>query len=594
MRVSEALRIIQGAPPDAAPFAALLACGCAPLHLKTFLHAHLQQRLPQRSVSVPEGLYGDLAGTLERASGPSLHAAAIVLEWSDLDPRLGYRSAGQWSLAATGDILKGVTAALARIAAAIGNMDRSVRIALSLPSLPLPPLFHTAGTQASEAELELNCLLAAFAAQISQRGGLAVVNAQRLAEESPPAGRFDLKSDLLIGFPYTMAHADALAAACARLNVPPPPKKGIITDLDDTLWNGIVGEVGPEGITWDLSSHHHLHALYQNLLASLSEQGTLVAVASKNDPEVVKSAFSRSDLLLPASRVFPFEVHWQSKSSSVSRILETWNIGAGDVIFVDDSPMELAEVETAHPGIRCIQFPRGDYAAGLAMLRLIRDLCGRERITGEDTLRLNSIRQGAEFRRVAEEGAVSDNFLEQTQAVVTVDFAPSPEDARVLDLVNKTNQFNLNGIRRTEADWQAANRMSNAVVAVVSYEDKFGPLGKIAVLQGCRDGTVLYVNTWVMSCRAFSRRVEYQCLRVLFDRFGLTGIRFDFAATPKNSPLREFLGSLLNAEPSRHVALSLTDFESRCPALFQRLVVSGNGPEEKTGKTGKTEKTWTS
>jgi FkbH-like protein len=534
----------------------------------------LQQRLPQRRVSVLEGLYGDLAGTLER-SGLFLHVAAIVLEWSDLDARLGYRSAGQWSLAATDDILKSVAAALARIAAAIGNMERTVRIALSLPALPLPPLFHTAGTQASEAELELKCQLAVFASQMARRGGLAVVK-----EESPPAERFDLKSDLLIGFPYTVAHADTLATACGRLLVPASPKKGIITDLDDTLWNGIVGEVGPEGISWDLSSHHHLHALYQNLLASFAEQGTLLAVASKNDPEVVKSAFSRSDLMLPAERVFPFEVHWQSKSSSVSRILDTWNIGAGDVIFVDDSPMELAEVEAAHPGIQCIQFPQGDYAAGLAMLRRIRDLCARERITGEDTLRLDSIRRGAEFRKMAGNGAVSDSFLEEAQAVVTIDFAPSPEDARVLDLVNKTNQFNLNGIRRTDADWQAANRMPNAVVAVVSYEDKFGPLGKIAVIQGCRDGTVLHMSTWVMSCRAFSRRVEHQCLRVLFDRFGLTGIRFDYAATLKNGPLREFLASLLGGAPTGHLTLSLTDFESRCPPLFQRLVV--------------TEKTWTS
>jgi len=582
LRVSEALRIIQGAPPDAEPFAALLACGCAPLHLKTFFCAHLQQSLPLRRVLVLEGLYGDLAGTLERRD-QSFDAAAIMLEWSDLDARLGYRSAAPWTLAAA-DIVKSVAAALSRIAAAIGNMDRSVRIALSLPSLPLPPLFHTNGTQASAAELELSCQLAAFASQMSQvaqRRGLAVINAQRLAEESPAAGRFDLKSDLLIGFPYTLAHADALAAASARLLAPPAPRKGIITDLDDTLWSGIVGELGPEGIGWDLNGHHHLHALYQNLLASLSEQGTLVAVASKNDPDLVKNAFTRSDLLLPAGRVFPFEVHWQSKSSSVSRILETWNIGAGDVIFVDDSAMELAEVESAHPGIQCIQFPRSDYAAGLAMLRRIRDLCGKDRLTEEDTLRLDSIRQGAEFRGMAAEGAVSDSFLDQAQAVVTVDFAPSPEDTRVLDLVNKTNQFNLNGIRRTDADWQAANLMPDAVVAVVSYADKFGPLGKIAVLQGCRDGTVLHVNTWVMSCRAFSRRVEYQCLRVLFDRFGLTGIGFDFAETPRNGPLQEFFASLLGARPTGHVTLSRPEFESRCPALFQRLVVTG-------------EKTWTS
>jgi FkbH-like protein len=555
----------------------LLACGCAPLHLKTFLQAHLQQRLAQRRVSVLEGLYGDLAGTLERRDQP-VDAVAIVLEWSDLDARLGYRSAGQWSLAATGDILKSVAAALARIAAAIGKIDRSVRIALALPALSVPPLFHTGGTQASEAELDLDSQLADFASRMARRAALAVVHAPHLAEESPPAGRFDLKSDLLIGFPYTVAHADALTAACARLLVPPAPKKGIITDLDDTLWSGIVGEIGAHGVSWDLSRHHHLHALYQNLLASLAEQGILVAVASKNDPEVVKSAFSRSDLLLPAERIFPFEVHWQAKSGSVSRILETWNIGAGDVIFVDDSPMELAEVETAHPGLQCVRFPLGDYAAGLAMLRRIRDLCARERLTDEDTLRGDSIRQGVEFRRMAEEGAVPDSFLAQAEAVVTVDFSPSPEDTRVLDLVNKTNQFNLNGIRYTEVDWSRNLSREDAFLAVFSYEDKFSPLGKIAVIQGFGNGCVLHVGTWVMSCRAFSRRVEFQCLKILFEHFHAEEIHFAFTATPRNGPLRDCLRDMLGDKTESSWILSRQRFEQCRPPLYHRVTeVSPSG-----------------
>ena len=579
MKVSEALQIIHQARPDATPFAGLLACGCAPLHLKTLLHAHLQQRLPQHLVSVSEGLYGDLSGTLERAADHPFHAVALVIEWSDLDARLGHRSAARWSLAGTEDILKNAAAMLDRIRSAIGKLDGSVRIALSLPGLPMPPLFHTSGTQAAEAELELDRQLALFASAMARRSGLAVVHTRRLAEESAPAERFDLKSDLLIGFPYTVAYADALAAACARLLVPPAPRKGIITDLDDTLWNGIVGEVGVEGVSWELSRHHHLHALYQNLLASLAEQGVLVAVASKNDPAVVESAFQRPGLLLPPERVFPFEVHWQAKSGSVARILETWNIGADSVIFVDDSPMELAEVAAAHPGIHCLQFPAGDYAAGLAMLREIRDLCGKERLSGEDALRLDSIRQGAEFRKLTEEDAVSDSFLEQAAAVVTVDFAPSPGDPRVLELVNKTNQFNLNGIRRTDADWRLANRGPDAVVAVLSYEDKFGPLGKIAVIQGCRSGTTLQVKTWVMSCRAFSRRVEHQCLQVLFDRFGLSEIQFDFSPTARNGPLHDFFASLLGNKPTGPVTVSREEFDSRRPTLFQRVVVAAEGEQ---------------
>jgi len=120
---------------------------------------------------------------------------------------------------------------------------------------------------------------------------------------------------------------------------------------------------------------------------------------------------------------------------------------------------------------------------------------------------------------------------------------------------------------------------------VVSYEDKFGPLGKIAVIQGRRSGTTLQVKTWVMSCRAFSRRVEYQCLRVLFERYGLTEIGFDFLATSRNGPLQEFFASLLGAKPTGSVTLSRIEFESRCPALFQRRIVAGDGQGEKTWTT---------
>src|SRR5262249_30015243 len=156
----------------------------------------------------------------------------------------------------------------------------------------------------------------------------------------------------------------------------------------------------------------------------------------------------REDLLLRPQQVFPVEAHWNAKSGSVGRILEAWNVSADSVIFVDDSPMELAEVAAAHPGIECVLFPGNDYPAGLAMLRLLRDRCGKERVSKDDALRLESIRQGAAFREQVEGGSAPESFLEQIGAVVTFDFAAAGQP-RVLELVNKTNQFNLNGRRHT-------------------------------------------------------------------------------------------------------------------------------------------------
>ena len=284
----------------------------------------------------------------------------------------------------------------------------------------------------------------------------------------------------------------------------------------------------------------------------------------------MQKAFERGDLLLRPEQVFPIEVHWNAKSGSVGRILETWNIAADSVIFVDDSPMELAEVAAAHPGIECVLFPKDDYNACLKMLWHLRDRCGKERVSADDAVRLDSIRKSAEFREQASGGAAPESFLQQIGAVVTFDFGAG-EQPRVLELVNKTNQFNLNGRRYTEADWRKMLAKPRAICVAVSYEDKFGPLGTIAVVAGqVRDGRV-DVESWVMSCRAFARRIEHQTLKTLFESTGASAIAFDFASTPKNGPLRQFFAALLGGEPQSEFRLTRTQFDARCPALYHEV-----------------------
>ncbi len=488
----------------------------------------------------------------------------------NLDARLDFRSAGSWGRGAATDIVANAQAMLDRIAAAIARVPSGVRVALSLPTLPLPPLFHTPGWQASEHELHLESEILRFAADVAQSARITVVNMRRLLEASPPGSGFDLKSHLQTGLPYTTSHADVVASQLAMALVPPVPKKGIISDLDDTLWSGIAGEIGPENVSWDIASHSHLHGLYQKLLASLSEHGTLVGIASKNDPKVVQQVFEREDLLLRPEQVFPVEVHWNAKSGSVSRILETWNIAADSVIFVDDSPMELAEVAAAHPGIECVLFPRNDYAASLAMLRQLRDACGKERLSSDDALRLESIRRGAAFRVQAAAAATPESFLAQAEAVITFDFGSAAEP-RVLELVNKTNQFNLNGRRYTEADWRRLTSQPGAFVLAVSYEDKFGPLGTIAVVAGAVHGKRLAIESWVMSCRAFARRIEQHTLKMLFASTGAEEIEFDFVSTAKNGPLQEFFAAVAGEPPAPQLRVSRTQFDGWCPPLYHAV-----------------------
>jgi len=572
LKLTEAIKINQQAPANGVPFLVTLACGFTPLHVQTFLSAHLQRALPERKIRVDTGLFGDLVGTVEGGVASESQAAAIVLEWSDLDPRLGYRQTGGWGASDLSDILTHTGHMLQRLETAIQRVPASIKVAVCLPTLALPPVFLTPGWQASEAEMRLQQSLANFAANIAHLRHVALVSRRQLDEISNPASRFDMKSELLTGLPYTLTHADQVAGALARLIQPFAPKKGLITDLDDTLWKGIVGEIGADQVAWDLNSHSQIHGLYQQTLRALAEQGVLLAIASKNDLESAEKALARPDILVSPDKMFPLEIHWNAKSGSVERILSTWNIGADSVVFVDDSPMELAEVQGAHPGVECLLFPKTDYAAACGFLRTLRDLFGKSRVTEEDALRLDSIRQGAAFQQMAEEGGgAPDAFLSQMKARMTLDFASAASDPRALELVNKTNQFNLNGRRYSESDWSKDLDEQGTFVVSVAYEDKFGSLGKIAVLRGKQEGRDLHIPAWVMSCRAFARRIEHQCLRVLFDRFDVDAIQFDFAPTAKNGPLQEFLTGLLDEKPSAPVCLRRQTFESRCPALYQTV-----------------------
>ena len=568
MKITEALKIVQAAAADAPPFKVNLACGFTPLHLHTFLNAHLQLALPSKVVRLTEGLYGDLCGTVERTG--ECDGLVVVIEWPDLDARLDYRNAGAWGRDTVASVVEHSALALERLKAALGRIPSGAPVALALPSLPVAPIFSTPGWQSSEAELLLNGMLSRFAADLARDGRVRVTSAERLAQDSPWETRLDLKSDLKAGLPYTIKHADALAALLAKTLVPPAPKKGIISDLDDTMWKGIVGEVGPENVHWDLHGDAQMHGLYQKMLGSLSDHGTLVGVASKNDPAVVAKAFERSDMVLRFEQVFPIEASWNAKSGAVKRILETWNIAADSVIFVDDSPMELAEVAALHPGIDCVLFPKEDPVAALEMLRRLRDLCGKDKVSSDDLLRLASIRQGAAFREQAEGGSAPESFLEHAQAVVTFDFSAAGEP-RTLELVNKTNQFNLNGRRWAPADWHKETSSDRSLTVAVSYEDKFGPLGTIAVAKANFQGERLLVDTWVMSCRAFSRRVEHQTLRLLFDATGAAEIEFAFQPTAKNSPTRDFFASLLDEAPDAEFSLKKSQFDERCPALYHEV-----------------------
>lgn len=573
MKLSEALELLRLPAAEAAPLSEVfLCCGFTPLHLQTFLAAELRLICSERRANIKTGLFGDLCGNIERLEPGRITSLAVVIEWSDLDPRLGLRTLGGWRPADLPDIVESASQMAARIHSALESISQRVPTVVCLPTLPLPPLFSTRTSQAGAMETQLRQTVALLEASLSQQPHLRIVSADFLDQVSPLGGRYDVKSDVLTGFPYSLAHASAMAKPLADLIRNLPPKKGLITDLDDTLWAGILGEDGVDGVSWHLDKHSHMHGLYQQFLTSLAGAGVLIGVASKNDPAMVERAFARTDLLLSRNDIFPLETHWSAKSESVQRILKAWNVGADSVVFIDDSPMEVAEVKAAFPEMECIVYPKGDYQGIWNLLKHLREAFGKPFLTEDDAVRLRSVREGHAWRDAAQSSQTSaDEFLRTAQAYMVFEFVQRDGDNRAFELVNKTNQFNLNGKRISETEWRDCFSDPAAFALAVSYKDKFGPLGKIAVIMGKACGSQLCVTNWVMSCRAFSRRIEHQCLKYLFETRAIEEITFDYQATPRNGPLQEFFTELMGVPPEAGMRLSKDYFTGRVPALFHRV-----------------------
>ena len=570
MKLVEALDVVKRTSQrPSEPFTCFLAAGFNLLHLNTFLTAELSLVFADRNIRLRSGLYGDLLGNLNRLATTGADAGIVLLEWADIDARLGLRSSVTWSPATCADIVDTVRERISQIQCAIERASARIPVVVSFPTLPLPPASFVPGWQASSIETELNTITQAAWSQIMRQPQVRILSPQRLDMASPLRARLNVESELLAGFPYHLSHASVLANLLAQLTRYPMPKKGLITDLDDTLWRGILGEVGVEGISWDLDHHTQMHAFYQRFLGALSSEGVLLAIASKNEPALVEVALGRKDLALSPEAFFPLEVSWGRKSEAVARILTAWNVGPDSVVFIDDSPLELAEVRAAHPEIECIQFPTKDSSGIYEVVLQLRDLFGKSAILEEDPIRTQSIRRSSAMAKAYKaDNSASVGFLEQLEPEISLNFSKSPVDPRGLELVNKTNQFNLNGKRFTEAGWLNYLRQPESFLAMASYKDKFGPLGKIAVIAGREHGNELRVDSWVMSCRAFSRRIEHTCLQKLFHRFDADVIRFDFGETERNGPIREFLTELLGRAPVPGCTISRQLFESR-PQFIQ-------------------------
>ena len=483
----------------------LMAMSGTPDQLELYLRAHAARTGLDAQVGVlPFGTLGQ--HLFSEATGTELF---LLLPW-DLAPECDWRSGMSGTLADVDSIM----ARAEKVAAVLTK--RKARLAY-LPA-PIPPL-----CAASSNNVRLSTELTTLAV----RAGAVLI----------PAQRFSLASYLASGAPVAGDALSAVAKVLIDLLLAPPSGtfKVVATDADNTLWAGLVGEDGVGAVSAEPHGTGFRHFVYQGFLLRLKAAGILLAVISRNDEDMVRAPLDSGSMPLKIADFVAIRAGYGAKSDHVRDLAECLNLGADSVVFIDDNPVELAEVASAVPGITCQAFPSkdDDLPAFLDRLALLFD---RRSVTAEDVERTEMYR-----RRVAAhsptEGAGLMDFLKGLDMVLTLRDRTNDDWTRAHQLINKTNQFNLNG-RRFDESQVATVLADGGRIFTAVLDDRAGSHGEIIACLIDRDGMV---HALVMSCRVFQRRVEYAFMLWLLSHWQGPALSFAFSATERNEPFRNFL-----------------------------------------------------
>jgi FkbH-like protein len=323
--------------------------------------------------------------------------------------------------------------------------------------------------------------------------------------------------------------------------------KCMVLDLDNTLWGGVIGDDGLEGIVLGQGSGAgEAFAEFQRYAKALSERGVILAVCSKNDEKNAFEAFDQHpEMRLKRSDIACFVANWADKASNLRHIAKTLNIGIDSLVFVDDNPVERALVRRELPVVAVPEMPEDPalYAPTIAAAGYFEGI----QITVEDRLRSQQYQANAERERLQESVTDMGSYLESLRMVMTAKSFDSVGLARVTQLINKTNQFNLTTRRMTEAEVQACMDDPSVVTVQVRLADRFGDNGVIAILIARASDTEAEITTWLMSCRVLGRHVEEACLNILAERcaaLGVTTLLGTYSPTEKNGMVREMYSTL--------------------------------------------------
>jgi FkbH-like protein len=334
-------------------------------------------------------------------------------------------------------------------------------------------------------------------------------------------------------------------------------KKCLVLDLDNTLWGGVIGDDGLEGIVLgEGSAAGEAHLALQHYAKLLKERGVILAVCSKNDAKIAEAAFNdHPEMVLRRSDFAAFQANWDDKAQNLKAIATRLNIGVDSLVFVDDNPIERARIRQSLPMVAVPEMPEDP----AHYVRCLADAGYFEAVafTADDRSRAEQYSANAEREALLGSAESMDDFLRGLDMTTVYGPFTAVDHARVVQLINKTNQFNTT--TRRYAGEEVARIMEDREAVTLQFRllDRLGDNGLISTMilrpTPAEDG-VLEIENWVMSCRVFGRELEFEAMNIAVQAARARGARAlvaEYIPTPKNDVISKLYPSLGFTEVGR-------------------------------------------
>jgi FkbH-like protein len=439
-----------------------------------------------------------------------------------------------------------------------------------LQTVPVPPysVFGSYDRRVSGSVRSLidQCNRAIIA--LADKTGSYLLDTATLAERVGIDRWFDPLQWVSYKFPFSADCCPIYADTVGRLlsAIRGKARKCLVLDLDNTVWGGVIGDDGLEGILIGQgNARGEAFLSVQRLALQLRDRGVFLAVCSKNDDAVARGPFKEhADMLLREEHISVFQANWIDKPSNLESIAKALNIGLDALVFLDDNPAERAQMRSALPMVAIPELPEDPswYAWILSAAGYFEAVT----FSAEDRFRVEAVASDARREEVLATSRNLGDYLSSLNMVIS----QAPFDAvgrqRITQLINKTNQFNLTTKRYTEAEIAAAEADPTVFTLQVRLKDKFGDLGMIGVVIGRpSDPHTWELDTWLMSCRVLGRGVEQAMLSKVVAEAKRQGIRRlvgKYIPTSKNSMVADHYSKLglrpINSESQEYTLWELS------------------------------------